>query len=105
MTDVSTSLSWRKMAAPVGAVVSGLDVRTIDNDVWSELDALFVEHHVLVFPEQELSAADQIAFASRWGFARAPSVCRYGGARGDHRASQQGPPSRRESALALGYDI
>ena len=67
MTDVSTSLSWRKMAAPVGAVVSGLDVRTIDNDVWSELDALFVEHHVLVFPEQELSAADQIAFASRWG--------------------------------------
>jgi len=55
------------MAAPLGAVVSGLDVRAIDDEIWSKLDTLFTEHHVLVFPDQDLSPADQIAFASRWG--------------------------------------
>ena len=55
------------MAAPLGAMVEDIDVTAIDDATWQELDALFVEHHVLVFPGQRLSPAEQIRFASRWG--------------------------------------
>ena len=56
-----------RFAAPLGAVVEGLDVRSIDDDLWAELDALFCQHHVLVFPRQELTPEEQMAFAGRWG--------------------------------------
>lgn len=57
----------KRLAAPMGAIVEGLDVTTVDDAVWAELDALFVEHHLLVFPGQDLTPADHLAFASRWG--------------------------------------
>lgn len=56
-----------RLAAPLGAVIDDLDVTTIDDDVWSTLDALFVEHHLLVFPGQDLTPEEQLTFASRWG--------------------------------------
>jgi len=56
-----------KMSAPLGAVIRDLDVRSIDVAQWSELNALFCEHHVLVFPKQNLTPTDQEAFATRWG--------------------------------------
>ena len=57
----------RQMAAPLGAVVEDLDVRTIDAETAKELNQLFCEHHVLVFPQQVLTPNDQIAFAEHWG--------------------------------------
>ena len=56
-----------RFAAPLGVVVEGLDVRRIDDDLWAELNALFCQHHVLVFPRQELTPEEQMAFAGRWG--------------------------------------
>ncbi|MEQ8861454.1 MAG: TauD/TfdA family dioxygenase [Pseudomonadales bacterium] len=56
-----------RIGAPLGARVEGIDVREVDQDVWNALNALFLEHHVLVFPEQTLRPQDQIAFASLWG--------------------------------------
>ncbi len=56
-----------RFAAPLGARVTGIDVKRIDDGQWQELNRLFCEHHVLVFPEQQLEPADQKAFASRWG--------------------------------------
>ena len=55
------------MAAPLGAIVTGLDVRDADADQWAELNALFCRHHVLVFPEQDLTEEDQVRFAGLWG--------------------------------------
>jgi taurine dioxygenase len=55
------------MAAPLGAVIEDIDVSAIDDKIWRELDALFVEHHVLVFPGQRLTPDQHISFASRWG--------------------------------------
>lgn len=40
---------------------------SIDDSTWAVLDDLFVEHHVLVFPDQQLSPDDQLTFARRWG--------------------------------------
>lgn len=56
-----------RLAAPLGAVVADLDVRDVDDAGWQALNALFCEHHVLVFPGQTLEPEDQMAFARHWG--------------------------------------
>ncbi len=40
---------------------------TVDQSTCEPLDALFVEHHVLVFRDQDLTPEDQLAFARLWG--------------------------------------
>ena len=57
----------RRLAAPLGAIVEGIDVRKIDSAQWRTLNDLFCEHHVLSFPGQRLTPEDQMAFAQRWG--------------------------------------
>lgn len=57
----------RRLAAPLGAVIDDLDVRRVDTATLRKLNALFSEHHVLVFPRQTLTPEDQIAFAGSWG--------------------------------------
>ena len=57
----------RRWAAPLGAVIEGLDVRRVDAETHRELNALFLQHHVLAFPEQRLTPEDQMAFAQRFG--------------------------------------
>jgi taurine dioxygenase len=42
-------------------------VRSIDDEQFSLLERAFAQHHVLVFPDQDLSVTDQLVFASRWG--------------------------------------
>lgn len=56
-----------RMSAPLGAVVEGVDVRSLDDGVFEEINRLFCEHHVLVFPKQNLRPNDQIKFANRFG--------------------------------------
>jgi len=57
----------RRFAAPLGAVVEGLDVRDVSSSRWAELNDAFCRHHVLVFPGQTLTPDEQMAFAGRWG--------------------------------------
>ena len=61
------TLQVERMAAPLGAIIHGLDVRDVDTTTWSKLNDLFNEHHVLVFPRQDLRPEDHIAFAQNWG--------------------------------------
>ncbi len=56
-----------RFAAPLGAVVTGVDVRNLDEPTLAELQAAFATHHVLAFRDQSLTPAEQKAFASRWG--------------------------------------
>ena len=39
----------------------------LDQVAWRAIEAAFHEHAVLVFPQQQLSADEQIAFAKRFG--------------------------------------
>ena len=57
----------KRFAAPLGAVVEGLDVRDVDETTWQTLNDAFCEHHVLVFPDQTLTPEDHMAFGQRWG--------------------------------------
>jgi taurine dioxygenase len=56
-----------RLGAPLGARLENVDVRDVDDAAWQEINRLFCEHHVLVFPRQSLTPEDQIAFAQRWG--------------------------------------
>lgn len=52
----------------MGARVEGIDLaRDGGADVIDELRDLLLEHHLLVLPEQELSALELEAFGRRWG--------------------------------------
>ena len=53
-----------KLAAPMGAAVTGVDVRVITSQTFETLDDLFCEHQVLVFPDQQLTPQDQMKFAN-----------------------------------------
>lgn len=56
-----------RLAAPLGAVVHGLDVRATGAPELEQLRAWFGEYHVLVFPGQTLTPQEQMAFARYWG--------------------------------------
>ena len=53
--------------ATLGAVVTDIDLRELDERSWSELYREFLEYGVLVLPGQHLDAAAQGAFAARFG--------------------------------------
>ena len=57
----------RQMSAPLGAIVEGIDVRTVDAADVAELNKLFCQHHVLVFPKQQMTPDEQVTFAQHWG--------------------------------------
>ena len=63
----SLAMQLERFAAPLGATVSGLDVRQVCDVQWQQLNHWFCEHKVLVFPGQALEPEDQMAFAERWG--------------------------------------
>ncbi len=56
-----------KLAAPMGAEVTGLDVRDVTSAQAADLNELFCEHQVLVFPNQDLTPEDHKKFARHWG--------------------------------------
>lgn len=56
------------LSAPLGARVTGVDLsRPLDPDTLSAIHAAWLEHLVLVFPDQDLSDADQIRFTGHFG--------------------------------------
>ncbi|MFC5749019.1 TauD/TfdA dioxygenase family protein [Actinomadura rugatobispora] len=57
----------RKVGGRIGAEVVGVDVREPSDRVFAEIRAALLEHKVLGFRGQELTDADQLAFASRFG--------------------------------------
>ena len=63
----ASDFSLQRIAAPLGATVEGLDLRTMDDETWLTIDQLFCQHKFLVFPEQQLTPQDHMEFARRWG--------------------------------------
>ena len=53
--------------ATLGAVVTGLELARMDAATWKAVEQAFHEHAVLVFPGQDLTDDEQVAFASRFG--------------------------------------
>src|SRR6185369_13113734 len=73
--EASTLLTRRDLMGPtitpidatLGAVVTGLELARMDAATWTAVERAFHEHAVLVFPGQNLTDDEQVAFASRFG--------------------------------------
>ena len=60
-------LAIEPTGATLGAIVTGVDLATLDAATWNDLEAAFHEHAVLIFPGQNLSSEAQIALSARFG--------------------------------------
>jgi taurine dioxygenase len=56
-----------RFAAPLGATISGVDVRELDGNGFATVRQALLDHHVLAFPDQRLDPVEQKEFATRWG--------------------------------------
>jgi taurine dioxygenase len=56
-----------RLTARTGAVIEGVDLRKIDDDVGAQIEAALLEHLVLFFPGQSLEPFEQLGFARRLG--------------------------------------
>ena len=57
----------RKVTGGCGAEVLGVDLKSMSNSQWDEVQRAFVEHGVVFFRDQALTPDEHIAFARRWG--------------------------------------
>lgn len=64
----SQTFALRAFDAPLGAEIIGLDLGTPpDDDAFARLHRAHLDHHVLVFRDQRITPAQQIAFSRRFG--------------------------------------
>jgi taurine dioxygenase len=57
----------KPLAGGLGAEISGVDLRTIDDETFAEVYDAWLEHLVVFFREQKLSPEEYIAFSKRFG--------------------------------------
>jgi alpha-ketoglutarate-dependent taurine dioxygenase len=66
-SDSSAALRLRPLAGGLGAEVLGLQVAVIGDAVFPAVHAAFLKHQLLLFRDQDLPQAAQVAFARRFG--------------------------------------
>ncbi|MGI9589913.1 MAG: TauD/TfdA dioxygenase family protein [Myxococcota bacterium] len=64
---MSDTLETRRLSGALGAEIRSVDLAKLDDALFKAIHAAFLEHHVLVFPDQRLAPEDQIAFGERFG--------------------------------------
>ncbi|MDP3221838.1 MAG: TauD/TfdA family dioxygenase, partial [Rubrivivax sp.] len=60
-------LQVRRLAHGLGAEVRGVDLLRLDAAAWEAIHAVWMEHLVLVFPQQKLTGLEFAAFSARFG--------------------------------------
>jgi taurine dioxygenase len=66
-TATSTSLDVRPISGTLGAEVAGVDLAHLDDATWDAVRRAWLEHLVLFFPAQHLSADAHVALGRRLG--------------------------------------
>ena len=66
-TSTSTQLDVEPLAGAIGAVVTGIDLAQLDDATVDAVRAIWLEHLVVFFRDQELDADAFLAFARRIG--------------------------------------
>lgn len=65
---VDNAFDIRPLSNALGAEVFGLDLsRPLSNADFARLHQAHLDHHVLVFRDQDITPAEQVAFSARWG--------------------------------------
>ena len=55
------------LTGSIGAEISGVDLRDLDDDTFAELQAAWLDHMVLFFRDQSFSHAEHVAYGRRYG--------------------------------------
>lgn len=64
----NSGLQLKRISPAIGVEVSGVDLRlALSNEQVTELRSALVRHKVLVFRQQDITAAQHVAFAKRFG--------------------------------------
>ncbi len=61
------TLTLTPTGATLGAIVTGVDLATLNDSSWADIERAFLAYAVLIFPNQHLSEAEQIGFGRRFG--------------------------------------
>lgn len=67
--DTRTDFRVERLTATIGAELSGVDLGEVarDGELFARLRALLLEHKVLFFRDQDISCAEHVALAERFG--------------------------------------
>ncbi len=57
----------RRLCGALGAEIAGVDLAAVDDALFAEIHRSFLEHLVLVFPDQTLTPTQQVDFTARLG--------------------------------------
>lgn len=88
MTLKDGTLIVTPMDAPTGARITGVDLGSeLDTATYGAIHKAWLDHQVLVFPDQTMTEEDQIRFATHWG--EMPIRSRYAGRREEGRRTHE----------------
>jgi len=78
VTNAATNdhqITIERLSGALGAAVTGVRLGELDDAQFATIRQAFLDHSMLVFPDQFLSEDDHVSFASRWGeFSISPFV-------------------------------
>src|SRR5215468_5065242 len=60
-------LHIRQMGPQIGVEITGIDVKGMDEAIWSRIYQAWLDHNVMVVRDQELTIPDFIAYSERFG--------------------------------------
>lgn len=66
-TGTNRRIEVKPIAGALGAEISGMDLRDVDDEIFGEIYDAWLEHQVVFFRDQKLSSEEYIAFAKRFG--------------------------------------
>ena len=64
---MNTSFSITQLDKTFGVIIEGIKLKDLTNSQVDKLYKLWLEHHLLIFPNQHLSQEEQIKFAKLFG--------------------------------------
>src|SRR3954470_17228737 len=62
-----TTMDIRVMGEQIGAVITGIDVKTMDETAWQKVYRTWTDHNVIVVRDQDLAIEDFYEYSLRFG--------------------------------------